>query len=85
MQTTKEVTISYLNQQLETYLTAKEFAQFKMSRLKQQNDIFPNPSMQKESIEFQAQIQRCSAHIDALIECISWVKRVTQIKQKTSN
>lgn len=84
MQNTKEVTVSYLNQQLETYLTAKEFAQFKMNRLQQHHGIFPNPNMQRESIEFQAQIERCSAHIDALIECIAFVKRVTITKKQTN-
>jgi hypothetical protein len=82
---TKEITVTYLNKQLETYLTAKEFAQFKLNRLQSQHDYFPNPNIQKELKEYLEQVRHCAAMIDEVLQCIEWVKRIRVIKNEPSN
>jgi hypothetical protein len=70
----KELTIKYLTRQMETYLTAKEFAEFKLYRLTFQNEFFGNPNMQKEFSEFTSQKERCATAIDEIVACIAFLK-----------
>lgn len=72
----KEITIKYLNRQLETYLSAKEFAIFKINRLEQQNGFFSNPTITTELSEFEAQKERCETGISEILACIDWLKRM---------
>jgi len=72
----KDFTIQYLNNQLEVYLTSKEFADFKINRLMSQNKEFENPNYHKELCEFSSQRERCRYHIDEIINCIEWLKQL---------
>lgn len=77
----RNATIDLLNRQLANYISAKEFAEYKVYRLEQQHLHFNNPNFQKELLEFRAQIERCTIEINRTVSCIEWLQGLKTISQ----
>lgn len=79
----KEITLKYLEKQLETYLTAKQFAEFKLTRVSDNSMFFGNSNLQREITEYTAQKERCQVAIDELLACIAWLTHLKIIEPAT--
>ena len=74
--TNRDLAIKYLNISLDSYISAKEFADFKVNRLINQNEMFANPRFLTELSEYQSQLERCRASIEETLQVIDWLNQL---------
>lgn len=80
----KELTVSYLSRQMQTFIESKEFAQFKSERIRQTIECLPyaNSNLQTELLQYEQQVERCKIAINELLSCIEFLKRLRIVKKE---